>query len=414
MLQAILAHCMRAWVHEHKGDEIRWRGVGCGERSLCPVCGSYRQQVLANEGAEAMLKAMAGLEVSRLVTPANLGWKIVLTIPKDLSEWLDGLLRTDSEAWQKEVNKLFRLSYRWVENRFGKGCGGVVGIHYNGDSEPSAAHYHMNVYVFPGRRGDDGWIPLPGFLSRQELDWARESWKGLLNGAYHRQLKEVNVNVGFCGGEGKLRHWLTYLMKHQLEDLWAGWQGVDGGRVQYRKGRKGELLDLGREEMRRIVERLPVREEHGERFGAGLVPAHFKRIRWYGVFSDGNRTKHMKELGLVGEVVAEDDDGEVNEGWERTGTVALFERFTNEGVLLRPYVLDDKGERVTEMILTLDGPPRWVPVMGKAFLVPWAQAECRPRGVSIGKRKRWYEPGEQAGRGGPCQVDLRSLKAESH
>jgi len=361
-----------------------------------------------------MLQGMTGLEVHRCVTPANLGWKIVLTIPRELSEWIDALLAYDPAAWAAEVNKLYKLAYRWVESRFGKGCGGVVGMHYSGDSDPSIAHYHLNVYVFPGRRGEDGWIPLPGILERSELDGARESWKGLLNSAYNRAIKEVNINVGYCGGVGKLRHWLTYLMKHPLEDLWSGWQGAGPGYVKYRKGRQGQVIDLTRLDMKKVVARLPAREDHGEAYGAGMVPAHFKRVRWFGVFADGQRSKSMRELGLVGSEVKAEDDGTEAEGWERTGDVAMFAKFTNDGVMLRPFKHDNKGERVTERIYTLEGNEMRY-VMEKAFLVPWSEADCRPKGVSIGKRKRWHEPGgERAGRSSAGQVERSSLKAEGH
>lgn len=87
-----LDDCMRVWWKESKGEATRWRGLGCGDRDVCPVCGSYRQDVLAREAYEAMDLAMTGLKVQWGVELKSRGIKLVLTVPKSESERIDDLL----------------------------------------------------------------------------------------------------------------------------------------------------------------------------------------------------------------------------------------------------------------------------------------------------------------------------------
>ena len=51
-LKSKLEYCQHTWLRERKGDDIRWRGIGCGERDVCPVCGSYRQLVPARDTSQ--------------------------------------------------------------------------------------------------------------------------------------------------------------------------------------------------------------------------------------------------------------------------------------------------------------------------------------------------------------------------
>ncbi|GAI49639.1 unnamed protein product, partial [marine sediment metagenome] len=147
------------WFRERHGDALRWRGIGCGEREVCPVCGAYRQEVLAREAASAMLLAQRALEVNG-VQLESYGLKLVLTIPKTESARIDNLLLTDYRAWHVEVNRLFKAAYAFVGRWFGAGCGGVVSLDYTGEGAPADAHYHINVYVFPARLEGGSWLSL--------------------------------------------------------------------------------------------------------------------------------------------------------------------------------------------------------------------------------------------------------------
>ncbi|GAI87891.1 unnamed protein product, partial [marine sediment metagenome] len=64
-----------------------------------------------------------------------------------------------------------------------------------------------------------------------------------------------------------------------------------------------------------------------------------------------------------------------------------------DGVVLREVQRDDNGDIIQDMIEDKDGWPVWRERLGSEFLVPDGVADYRPSGVSIGKRKRWREPG---------------------
>lgn len=350
-----LERCHHVWWRESKGDDVRWRGMGCGEREWCPLCGSYRQLVLADEAHEAMVLARTGLEVWQGVTPESEGLKLVLTIPKSESARIDNLLWTDYTAWQGEVNKLFKSAYGLVRRWFGAGSGGVVSLDYAGETSPGEAHYHVNVYVFPGRRAGKRWVSVGRWVDKGMLAVMRADWCEVVNDAYGLALNDVNIKFRYLGNEGQLHHWMQYLFRHPMSDLWRGWQGVDAGMVQY-KAKKGAAVQvLPDYELQRIADRLT------------LIPSHFKRIRWFGVFSDGQRSKTMNELGLEAVDMDAEDDGE-SDGWERDNERATFVRYVPDGVILRG------GD-------------------GGNFFVPDSQICYKPSRVSIGKRKRWREPG---------------------
>jgi len=358
-LRTKLEYCQHTWYRERKGDDIRWRGIGCGERDVCPVCGSYRQLVLAREASEAMLLAQSGVEVGGAQLEGY-GFKLVLTIPKAESARIDALLYSDYSGWQAEVGRLFKAAYAFVGRWFGKGCGGVVSLDYAGERALADAHYHINIYVFPARRDGKSWVPLAHWIDKDGLADMRAGWTEVVNEMYGFQLKETNFKANYLGTEGQFRHWLQYLYRHSLADLWRGWQGVDVGglrddvKVKYKPGKRGRVMKLSSDDMQRVADRLR------------SIPSHFKRIRWFGVFSDGQRAKTMESLGLEAvEVKAEDDDA-----WVQEGEPARFVRYEADGVVLRT----DEGDE---------------------FFVPDKLVDYRPSKVSIGKRKRWREPGSR-------------------
>ena len=390
-LKAKLEGCSHTWVKESKGDLQRWRGIGCGERDICPVCGSYHQWVLANEASESMLLAQTGVEVGG-VQLESCGLKLVLTIPKTESARIDGLLWTDAAAWQSELNRLFKLGYDFVKRYFGAGCGGVVSVDYTGESSPAEGHYHVNIYVFPARRVGSRWVPLGRWIDEAELAKMRAVWTGMVNKAFGLQLADADFQAGYLGKVGQVKAWLQYTYKHTLSDLWRGWQGVEDGQVNYRVGKAGKEIMLTGGDLTKMCERLPVRYKDNERVSVGLIPPHFKRIRWFGVFSDGQRAKTMDSLGLEPvEVEGDGDDG--SDKWQREGAVARFVRYEPAGVVLREVQRDDNGDIIQDMIILKDGWPVWRERLGPEFIVPDSQADYRPSGVAIGKRKRWREPG---------------------
>lgn len=360
-LKGKLEYCQHTWLRERKGEDIRWRGIGCGERLVCPLCGSYRQLVLAREASESMELAQTGVEVCCGVVPESDGLKLVLTIPKTESSRIDGLLQTDYSAWQAEASRLFKAAYAFAGRWFGAGCGGVVSLDYSGEGAPADAHYHLNVYIFPARLVGGRWISLGRWIDKVRLADMRAGWTAVVNEMFGLQLKDANFKVFYLGSEGQLHHWMQYLYRHSLSDLWRGWQSASIASdsntcvVKYKVGKRGKVIELSGDDMQRIADRLR------------SIPVHFKRIRWFGVFSDGQRSKTMASLGLEAVEVKAEGDGD-GESWVQEGEPARFVRYEAGGVVLRT----DEGDE---------------------FLVADSLVDYRPSGVSIGKRKRWREPG---------------------
>lgn len=375
-----LDFCQRTWLKERKGERERYRAVGCGDRVACPACGTYRQMVLSNEAVESMLLAQDGVEVSGGVALDCFGLKLVKTIPKVLSAKIEALLQSDVNSWCVDVGKLFKVGYEFNRRWFGVGVGGVCGLHLTGESAPSEPHYHLNDYIFPAVREEGKWRALSHWTDKERLRGMRQSWAALLNKAFGLDLKEADVNCGYLKSHGQLNHFMSYLYRPLLGDLWAGWHGVEDGEVRYRyaHGRKEKLL--GVDELATIASRVR------------SIPRHFKRMRWFGIFSDAQRAQTMASLDL--ETYQVEGDGEApSERWERTGDVARFVRYVAEGVVLRGVMKDEDGTVIVEKYQDEDGWPHWREKLGPEFLVPDSQADYRPSGVSIGRRKRWRAPG---------------------
>ena len=340
-----MQNCQKVWVKESKEDQVRWRMIGCGERRLCPVDAGYLQGVLAREASEGMLAAQTYFDIVGNELKSR-GLKIILTIPKSKSKVIDDLLWTDEIAWTIETNKLIKLGYKFVKRWF-LGAGGNMGIHFAGESNPGEPNYHLNFYVFPAAVEGIGFRVLDRWYNIKSM---RDSWTCMLNNHYGLDLADADFRINYLDTPGQLRHWQSYQYRPVLADLWAGWHGFDGDVVHYSFGH-GKRKLLSRLDAEKAIER------------AGRIPVHFKRMRWWGIFSDGQRSKTMNDLELEPETV---DDNEPE--W-RVEYYARLVRYEDSGVTLRVCLTDE------------------------VIYVPESEIVYRPKGVSIGKRKRWVEPG---------------------
>jgi len=340
-----MQNCQRTWVKESKEDDIRWRPIGCGERRLCPTCAGYLQGVLAREAGEGMLAAQTYFDIVGDKLESR-GLKIILTIPKHQSKVIDDLLWTDEIGWTIETNKLVKLGYKFRERWF-PGAGGNVGIDFTGESNPGEANYHLNFYVFPAAVQGSGFRVLEKWFDVNKM---RASWTSLINQHYGLDLADADFKINYLEKPGQLRHWMSYVYRPVLADLWAGWQGLDGDVIHYKYGH-GKQKDLARADVEKALDR------------AGRIPAHFKRMRWWGIFSDGQRSKTMNDLWLEPEIV---DDNEPE--WVADYYAHLV-HYGDSGVTLRVCLTDE------------------------LIFVPESEIVYRPKGVSIGRRKRWVEPG---------------------
>jgi hypothetical protein len=365
-----LKHCQHTWQQEHKGDIIRFRGIGCGDRDNDPLCGSYAQIILSREASRQMLLVQEALEIAQGVKTESYGLKIVLPLVKSESERLGHLLFDgDTDEWQKAVDRLFKLASHTIKQWF-PSAPFVLSLDFAGESSPTEPHYHVNAYILPSTLKIEGDIvrseALPHWFNLGELELMRLSWRDAQNKCYNLSLAEADINIGYLRSEAQVYHWLRYLYRHSLSDIWRGWQTYDGNTLSYKyvKRENGKRVpvevDIPREQLNKAFQRLEA------------IPKYFKRIRWYGSLSDGQRGKTMSSLGLERLERASDDDGE-GDTWQHDGYFS-FVRFDNDGVVLE--VRDDEGKNTGQYLKVLD-----------------ERLTYSPKGVKLGRRIVWVEPG---------------------
>jgi len=349
--------CGLTWLYEQKGEQYRYRAIGCGDRTWCPVCCCYHRDKLAGDAAGDMLAAIQGLEITADVTPRDFGTKVVLTVPKETSAWID----TSADRWDRIV--LVRKAAAAWAGAMWPGCTAVVGLDFTGESDPVVAHYHVNVYLFPAVRLDGKWFPVDTFI--RDLPAARRLWADTLR-------KHLGVDApGLVGLDEavfwsnplkypqQLRHWLRYLYRGPLYDLWKGWDKVDSlGLVHYKVWKLGGELERAytQDEIGVALERV------------ANTPRKWKRVIWFGAFSDGQKTKTMASLGLEKAVKVDEDE----EGWHQVGKSLRFKRFL-------PW--KDGGG-----IVLVDN-------VGVEVVVVEGVINYGPSGVTLGRRVRYEPPG---------------------
>lgn len=349
--------CGLVWVYEQKGEQYRYRSVGCGDRKFCPVCCSYHRDKLAADGSGDMLAAIEGLEIGADVIPRDFGTKVVPTLPKETSAWID----TSDDRWDKIA--LVRRAGAAFVGKMWPGCTGVVGVDFTGEADPVIAHYHVNIYLFPGVRLDGKWFAVDTFI--RDLPAARRLWAETLRdylGADAPGLVGLDEAVFWSNPlkiPEQVRHWFRYLYRGPLYDLWKGWDKVDGlGLVHYKvwKDRKESERIYTQDEILVAMERV------------ANAPRKWKRVVWFGGFSDGQKTKTMASLCLEKSVKVDGDE----EGWHQVGQCLRFKRF---------LPLGDGGG-----ILLVDK-------AGVEVVVPEGVINYGPSGVTLGRRIRYEPPG---------------------
>lgn len=366
-----IQNCLRTWAEVRSADgKIHYRGLGCGNRRHCPTCGGYTQDVLGREAYESIMNAQSCFDIdSKAFGRPELeckGFHVVLTRPKFISEQ-EHLLLTDgkSKEYAVKAGEFFHLAEECIRREFGN-TGSVLALHPIGETNPGEAFDHFDSYVAPFVKEGVEFIPLNHWRDVERL---RRSWTAMLNAHYGLTLANSDVKVKFIKTDRQLRHVLNYLFRHPLQDIWKGLRGMDGQGAEYVYGHgKRKIVSLA--ELNKAYEYM------------ALLPAHFKRIRWCGLFSDGQRSKTMEALDLRPEDI--EDDGEPEPLTLRYLTLV---NYLDAGMLLKANLT---GELVT---------------------IPAGEIDCRPKGVTLGRRKRWHEPGWKPERAGPVRTRDRLARA---
>ena len=308
-----------------------------------------------------MVEAVLALDVMGIKTP-HYGFKDVLTLPKATSAWLDRRVRVAEfePGWDKKLGALYKAAYKLMRELLGQGWGGVLGLDLTGESQPTEPHYHFNVYTFPAVRTGGVWEALPQLISPAALEFAKKRWPELVRKALGKDKpglkgwERADIEHKYLGSRERLGHWLRYLYRSPLHDLWRGIQGSEGEGVDYIKGKTS--LTLSAEALRAALGRM------------AAFPKHFNRVRWGGIFSDAQKAAAMRSLCLDSEIV-EGEEGQ--EKWVTVETGYRFVRTTPGGLLLM---------RQGEVVEILD-----------------AEINYASDGVTLGRRKRWYPPGFRRG-----------------
>jgi len=361
-----MGFCQRSWSVYRKGEDRQLRGYGCKERGWCPGCCVYHRDKLAKEASEAMLLGIEALEISEGLQTSHYGLKVVATMPKETSAWID-VADNRSEL----LNGLFHAKQSFLKKWLGKGAGGETGLDFAGESDPTEANYHANSYVFPAKRTKGGWVEVPRWVDDDKLPELQRLWAQQLRAHLGEDapglagLEKANVWINYLSGPAQVKHFLRYLNRSPLYDLWKGWQSgsvEDGVDYQFWKGGKSYRKHLTANGVGLALQRM------------ASLPAKFKRVRWFGCFSDSLRGKTMVGLGLVADVVdREEEDGEE---WVRESgpyTLVRYRRAGEGGGLLllhRDTGVIYKSEELADKV------------------------NYSPEGVLLGKRQRWRRPGE--------------------
>lgn len=355
-----MGYCQVCW-HVFEKDGVRvLRSWGCNNRVFCPGCCAYHREMLAKEASDDMVQALEALEIFEGLRTDHYGLKVVTSPPKDTSVWID-----QSEDRIALLNGLFKANTAFLREAFGKGLGGVEGMDFAGESDPTEPNYHFNAYVYPARRIQGGWVEIPRWqddFAELRRCWARQLKRYLGEDAPGLAgLAEADVWVNYLSNEGQLRHFLRYLYRSPLFDLWKGWDsGTVAGGVEYRFRKKGQLqeLHLGPAEVGQALLRV------------GNLPPKWKRVRWFGCFSDSQRGAAMESVALVAKEV--DLEAEESAGWVQVAGPYYFLRQDKGGGLILREPDTDRVWKSEELADRVD---------------------YAPKGVITGKRKRWRPPG---------------------
>jgi len=363
--------CGRTWELYRREDKTQLRMKGCSDRTWCPGCCVYHRDMLAMEAGELVSRALEGLEITHGVVPDSYGVKVVATIPKETSAWID-----NSPDRLDLLGKLFKAQTGFLKEWYGVGLGGLTGLDFAGESNPTEAHYHANSFLFPARKLDGDWLSLPHWTNKKDFPVMRGLWCSMVKkylgdvpGLVGRT--ELDVNVGYLREPEQLHHFLRYLYRSPLFDLWKGWQSgsVEAGfDYEYLKRGKVEKLHLASAAVGVALGRVSgLTVEKMTKKGA-IRDVTFKRVRWFGCLSDNLKGATLADLGLE----VKDEEWEPEEvAWVYDSGPYFLDRYTSKGIVVRhrdtDLVIDSKKDGV--------------------------QVNYAPRGVMLGKRQRWRPPG---------------------
>jgi len=227
--------------------------VYCVDYKLCAIC----NRIYANKRGQKIYETFELFNTEYMIHD-------VLTTPK-------GYFPKELDKFAI-MNECFRLSLLFMYEVYGKNASGVRVVHTWSTENPLGdPHYHIHLLIsdkkyYPiHQKTLSGDKQIVGYgrkevkVYREDLQKLREIWKKILN--YPR---EVNLYHEYSNKAGKKRHWCKYISRHAIYDI---------NKFLWKKGKNYNFT---------------LEEDKNYAYQMQNKP-HFKRIRYFGEYSDFKR-----------------------------------------------------------------------------------------------------------------------------
>ena len=242
--------------------------IVCNDKNLCAIC-------------NARYSNKRGLKIHETFDLFDTEYMIhdVLTTPK-------GYFPVELDKFDI-INKLHRLASLFIREIYGEKAGGVRVVHTNSTKNPLAApHFHIHILISDQKysliyqetlSGDKNLKNIVGFgrkevkVYQEDLQKLRDTWKKILN-----YPGEVNLYHHYSKLSRRKRHWCKYICRGSIYDI---------NEFLLKKGDRYQ----------------PSPEEEQNYAYQVRNKKYFKRIRWFGSYSDSKRANlyyaiHQKNI----------------------------------------------------------------------------------------------------------------------
>lgn len=239
--------------------------IHCRDKNLCAICNSRYSN-------------KRGLKIHETFDLFDTEYMIhdVLTTPK-------GYFSADLDKFAI-INELNRLSSLFMHEKYGKNASGVRVVHTNSTKNPlGPPHFHIHILISDKKYYQNFQTSLSGDkqiigfgkkevrVYEEDLQKSRDVWKKILG-----YPGEVNIYHHYSKLAKRKRHWCKYICRDSIYD------------INEFLLKKGDKYQLSPEEEQNYAYQIQNKK-------------YFKRIRWFGEYSDSKRaslyyTMHQKNI----------------------------------------------------------------------------------------------------------------------
>lgn len=246
------------WRHICSCGAVNFRPKYCHDKHWCPIC----NRAYAVSLGCSVFHTLIG---SRADYVAHL----VLTVPEEHPFFKAELI----SKYEKEEG-LRALAKKFMSANF-RDYGYVCVVHSWATKTPIGyPHWHIHVLI-PLIKFDENRkriIRGNGYKAPLVLKELRISWRGILG--WH---KKVNLNYRFSRtndeeGLRKIRHWSNYISR-------------------------GAVVDINKYLLEHKDFQITTKREAWIRYHVDPIKKNYRRVRWYGIFSEFQRSRTLEKLG---------------------------------------------------------------------------------------------------------------------